>query len=545
MSEPRAIGEARAAFARGAWLNAYQAFVTADAQAPLDPEDLDRLATAAYLTGHDEASVAARTRAHNGYLDRDQPIRAAAAAFWLVFTISDNPSQRAQATGWLARAHRLVEDARQPCAEEGWLLCARGYFHVVERDIASARAAFARAAEIGARFQNRDLLALARLGHGRCLLVTGNAAEGLALLDEIMVAVTNGEIAPMVAGVVYCSVISACHDIFDLRRAHEWTIALQSWCASQPDLVPFRGFCQVRRSELLQFHGNWEEAVEEARRACGRASAASRPEAGAAHYQLAELLRVRGLLAGAEDAYRAASQAGRKPYPGLALLRLSQGQPDAAEASIRLALQETREPRGRVPLLCAAVDILLAGSNLPGAEVAARELADIARRFESRFVRAVSAQAGGAVKLAAGDPTAALDPLRDACTTWQELDAPYELARVRMLIGLAYRQLGDRDGAQLEFEAAQEGFERLGAAPDASRAATLAAERPQSQSGGLTGREVEVLRLLATGVTNRVIASRLGISEKTVARHISNIFTKLDLPSRAAATAYAYEHKLI
>jgi DNA-binding CsgD family transcriptional regulator len=534
------------AFDKGAWSEAYALLRAADARAPLDPEDLDRLATTAYLIGEDAASVQARTRAHAAFLERAEPIRAACSAYWLAFTILERPDQRAQAAGWLARAQRLLDDVKEPCVERGWLLCGSARQHAAAGEIASAHAAFTQAAEIGARFGNRDLMALARHGQGRTLLAMNQTTAGLALLDEVMIAVTGGEVAPLVAGVVYCSVISACHDLFDLRRAQEWTAALQGWCVSQPDLVPFRGYCLIRRSELMRLHGAWQDAFTEVRRACERLTdSPSRPEAGAAYYQLAELHRLRGEFAEADEAYRLASQAGRKPQPGLALLRLSQGHADAADASIRLALQETRDGRGRVLLLCAGVEIMLARNDIAGARSASDELVQLAARIDLPFPHAVSSQALGAVALAEGKPMPAVDSLSDARSVWQELNAPYELAQVRVLMGLAYRELGDSEGARLEFEAAHEAFEKLGATPDAARVAALNVHTSPPVSTGLTGRELEVLRLLATGVTNRTIAARLAISEKTVARHVSNIFTKLDLPSRAAATAYAYEHRLL
>jgi DNA-binding CsgD family transcriptional regulator len=377
-----------------------------------------------------------------------------------------------------------------------------------------------------------------------------DTAAGLTLLDEVMVSVAGGEVAPIVTGAVYCSVITACHDLFDLRRAQEWTTALEGWCAAHPDVVPFRGYCLIHRSELMRLHGAWPAAFSEAQRACERLTdPPAQPEAGAAYYQLAELHRLRGEFAKADEAYRLASQAGRNPQPGLALLRSIQGQVDAAAASIRLALQETHERRTRVPLLRAAVEIMLAGSDVAGAYAACDELVRIAEGLRVPFPRAMSLQAHGAVALAEGQAFPALESLRAACAIWQELDAPFELAQGRLLIGLAYRLLGDDDGAQLELESAQETFEKLGAAPAAAQAAALIAQAsrqlPPRAGTGLTGREIEVLRLVATGAKNRTIAGRLRISEKTVARHLSNIFTKLDLPSRAAATAYAYEHKLV
>jgi DNA-binding CsgD family transcriptional regulator len=545
MAVSQALQEARAAFEKAAWADACARLKSLDARAPLDAEDLDRLATAAYLVGDDAQSVETRSRAHARFLERGEPVRAARSAYWLAFTLFDRPGQQAPAAGWLARAQRLVDDAAVPCAEQGWLLCAAGRQSAMQGDFASAQARFGEAAEIGARFRDADLLALARHGQGRSLLGMGRTTEGLALLDEVMVSVTGGEVGPLVAGVVYCSVISACHSLFDLRRAQEWTAALQRWCATHPEIAPFRAYCLVRRSELMRLHGAWPEALGEAQRACERLTGASAPEAGAAHYQLAELHRLSGRFGRAEVVYRTASQCGCNPQPGLALLRLGQGQAEAAEAAIRLALQERRDPRARVAVLCAAVEILLAREDVTSARAASDELQQHAERIDAPFLRGASSQARGAVALAEGRALPALEAARAAAAAWQELEAPYELAAAKVLIGLACRQLGDHEGAQLELEAAHECYENLGATPAAAVAAALTARASNSPSTGLTGRELEVLRLIATGATNRTIAVRLGISEKTVARHVSNIFTKLDLPSRTAAAAFAYERKLV
>jgi DNA-binding CsgD family transcriptional regulator len=417
---------------------------------------------------------------------------------------------------------------------------------IVEGDVTSALSLFEQADKVGSHFADIDVTSLARHAQARVLLRMNRKAEGFALLDEVMLAVTGGEVVPMIAGVIYCSVISACYDVFDVDRAQEWTNALSGWCSAHPDIVPFRGQCLVRRSELMQLHGEWDDAVAEAQRAAtALAQAAVDPEAGAAHYQQAELSRLRGDLTRAEESYRRASQAGRKPSPGLALLRLAQGHVDAAGVAVRRMLEETKEARSRARLLGAAVEIMLAQQDIASARAAADELSRIARTFDSRVLHATAAYACGAVALTAGESGTALELLRTALTAWQELRAPYEIARSRELIGRAYRLLGDEEGAQLEFDAAQDTFDRLGAAPDAARVASLGAHAAGAASGALTGREVEVLRLVATGKTNRAIALDLSISEKTVARHLSNIFTKLDLSSRSAATAYAYEHKLV
>jgi DNA-binding CsgD family transcriptional regulator len=540
------LEKARDACARGAWADACRLFAEADARTPIEADDLERLAVAAFLVGDDAGSIQARARAHAAFLERGDRRRAARNAFWLAFAMLDKPRSAAQAGGWLARAQRLVDDTGEDCVEQGWLLCASGRMRAAAGDLAAAHDAFVRAAAIGERFQEQDLIVMARHGQGRALLMMNRAAEGVVLIDEVMIAVTAGEVAPMIAGAVYCSVITACHDVFDLHRAQEWTNALQDWCASHPDVVPFRGHCRIRRSELMQLHGAWQEALDEIDLACaGLGEAATSPEAGAAYYQRGELHRLRGEFATAEEAYRLAHQAGHRLHPGLALLRLAQGQPDLAAAAIRLALQETRAARPRTLLLSAATEILLACGDVAGARETCDELSQLTARFGGPFAAAMAAQAEGAVRLAEGTAPRALESLQTAKAIWRDLEAPFELAQTRISIGRACRQMGDIDGAQLEFEAAYELFDRLGAATCAARAAALAQQQPPSLATPLTGRELEVLRLIATGATNRRIAVRLAISEKTVARHISNIFTKLDLPSRAAATAYAYEQKLL
>jgi ATP/maltotriose-dependent transcriptional regulator MalT len=411
---------------------------------------------------------------------------------------------------------------------------------------AAALATFREAEGIGSRFGDQDLVIMARHGQGRALVRLGRRSEGVALFDEVMTALTAGDASPIIVGTVYCSVIEGCQEIFDLRRAHEWTAALTHWCAAQPDLVPYRGQCLVRRAEMMHLHGAWDDALVEAERACEELTRPRpHPARGAALYELGELHRLRGDFEKAEAAYRGASELVRSPQPGLAQLRLAQGQIEAAYAAIRRMAAEASEPRTRVSVLAACVDISLAARDVGTARAAADELSGIARQLDAPYPRAVSAHAQGAVFLAEGDPRAAVSAIADSLTTWQDLDAPYEGARARVLLGQAYRALGDNDAAATELETARRTFESLGAAPDATRIDAPGLDHTPADSGRLSGRELQVLGLLATGRTNRAIAERLGISEKTVARHVSNIFTKLGLSTRAAATAYAYEHDLV
>jgi DNA-binding CsgD family transcriptional regulator len=360
-----------------------------------------------------------------------------------------------------------------------------------------------------------------------------------------MAAVTSGETSPYVTGIVYCSVIDACNEIFDRRRMQEWTEALNTWLQSQPQTMPFRGRCLLHRVQILQLHGSWPNAIEEVCRARDQLSTPPpHPLVGEAHYRQGELHRMRGEVREAEKAYAAASAVGREPQPGLALLRLAEGRTDAAVAAIRAVVEEAGDQLSRAAFLDAYVDIMLAAGDIPAARGAAEELTRTAAELDSPYLRAVADRASGATLLAEGETRAATQVLRRARSGWSDLDAPYECARVGLLIGLANRELGDEDSAVMEIDAARQAFDRLGAATDLADLDRLTRAGTQRQAGGLSGREVQVLALVATGKTNREIATALSISEKTVARHVSNIFTKLDVPTRAAATAYAFKHNL-
>jgi DNA-binding CsgD family transcriptional regulator len=534
----------REAFGRRAWKEAHTLLSAADARSALDPVDLARLGTAAFLIGRDADCEPLLTRTFQSFVAQSDPVQAARTAFWLAFMLT-HAGDFARAGGWTTRANRLLDEGGHDCVERGYLLVPGAVQSMAEGNLAAAQSKFAQAAALGERFGDTDLVSLARMGEGRMLIRLGEWARGTALLDEAMVAVTADEVSAAVAGTIYCSVISACFERFDVRRAQEWTDALSRWCAAQPDLVPYRGECLVHRVEIKLLHGEWPDALQEARQACEQLSHSAGSRAGSAHYLIAELNRLSGHAAEAEQAYRLASEAGRTPQPGLALLWLAQGRRDAARAAISRVVDETREPRARLRSLAAHVDVLLASADVGAARRAADELSAIASELDAPFVHAVSAQAHGLVCLAEGDARQALASLRRASTIWREIGVPYETGRVHMHIGLACRALGDDDGGRLELETARRLFTQLGATTDLERVEKLL-ERPSRAGGeGLTGREIEVLRLIASGKTNRRIAADLRISEKTVARHVSNIFTKLDVSSRAAATAYAFQHKLV
>jgi DNA-binding CsgD family transcriptional regulator/tetratricopeptide (TPR) repeat protein len=537
------LDRARGSYGRDAWVDTYQAFADADQTASLQADDLERLAMAAYLVGRDDEYLRTLERACNAHVGAGQFAGAVRCAFWLAFRLFMR-GETGHATGWLNRAQRLLERVGHECAERGCLLLLEVEQQLESGRLESAYAVATDAATIGERCQDADLIACARHQQGRIRLQQGKVQAGLALLDETMVAVTSGELSDLVTGLMYCSVIAACQQVYALDRTREWTAALTRWCDAQPDMVAFAGVCQVHRAEIMQLQGTWPEALAEARRACARSQGINQVAAAAALYQQAEVHRLKGELVAAEEAYRGASRLGLEPQPGLALLRLVQGRADAAAIAIRRVTGTTTDRLKRMSLLPAYVEIMLAAGDVENARKACGELEDIARDFDTGVPGAMAAQARGAVDLAAGDAQAALGALRSAFEVWQRIEAPYPAARVRVLIGLSCRALGDEDGAGLEIDAAHATFERLGAAPDLARIDTLM-KGTMCDAHRLTRRELQVLRLVSAGKTNAAVAAELVLSERTIERHLSNIFTKLDLSTRTAAAAWAYQHGLI
>lgn len=542
MTASNIIEQGREAFRTQAWSDAYSLLSTAAEETSLEPEDLELLARAAYLTGKKSEYTEIWARAFRVYRQQDNSGRAAGCAFWLGLTLLMGGS-RAQGSGWIARAARVLEEEKEERMEQGLLLVPEALQCLHGGDFATALDLFGQAVEIGRRFDDANLTTIGQLGRGQAMVYQNNITEGTTLLDEAMVAVVAEETTPIVSGIVYCAVIETCREIYDFQRAKEWTAALSSWCEAQPDLKPYRGQCLVRRAEILQLQGDWPGAMEEVQQACGLL--AHEPAAGEAYYLQAELYRLQGQFPEAEEAYRQASTCGKNPHPGLALLRLAQGQVDAAVKAIKREEEEKQDRISRSRMLPAFVEIMLAAGRVKLAKTAAGELSGIATDLQFPFIRAIAYYAEGSVRLAEDAPGVAIDRLQTARSILKNMDATYQNARTRELIGKAYRKLGDADTAEMEFEAAGRKFKEIGAEPDLARVQSLMSTADPAQTYGLTPREMEVLQFLATGKTNKAIASDLFISERTVDRHVSNILGKLNVSSRAAATAFAYEHDLV
>jgi DNA-binding NarL/FixJ family response regulator len=546
MQEAELVLRGRAAFARRAWPDAFESLTRADQAVPLGAEELELLATSAYMFGRDDEHIRALERAHHAHLDAGDTPRAVRCAYWIGHNLMLR-GEMGPATGWFGRGQRLLEREERDCAERGYLLIPVLVSHAIAGDHGAAYQTATEIAEIGTHFGDRDLIAIGVHEQGHALVRQGRFEEGLRLLDEVMVGVTAGELSPIVTGIIYCNTIGFWQSVYELRRAREWTEALTRWCEQQPDMVAHTGVCLVHRAEIMQLQGAWDAALEEAQRAGERFAEGVLNErvCGKAYYRQGEVHRLRGARSAAEESYREASRRGYEPQPGLALLRLAEGKGDAASSAIRRVLDEASQPRVRAALLPAYVEIMLAGGEVEDARSACGELETISGAHRSDMLRAMSAQARGALELAEGDPQTALVALREAWQAWQELEAPYEAARVRVLVGLGCRGVGDEDTAAWELAAARSVFAGLGAAPDAARVDSLTASPQAAAAHGLTQRELQVLRFVARGATNRSIAAELVLSERTIDRHVSNIFAKLRVSSRAAATAWAYEHDLV
>jgi DNA-binding NarL/FixJ family response regulator len=528
------LAAARAAFAARDWTGAHDRFLAARQEAPLDADDLNALAEASWWLGLMDESLAAREQAYGRYVEALDNRRAAMRAFDIAYAYFLRGNETVGG-GWVNRAQRLVGD-EPDCPEQGYLL----YF-AVETSLDGGEETMAKARQVqgfGRRHADSNLIAAGMVAEGRVLIKLGRAQEGLALLDEGMLEASSESLAPNWAGNIYCHLMAACYELGDIRRAAAWTQSTSEWCDRMAPAVLFKGICRVHRAQVMQILGAWTQAQDEAERVCQDVAHIHVGIAAAGRYQIGEIRRLRGDLDGAEDAYRQGHQLGRDPEPGLALVRLAQGRPEAGAALIRSALAGVTDRLARAPLLAAQVEIAVAAGDRATASVAADELDAVAAEYRSSGLQAVAKRSRGSVLLATGRTEEALSTLRAACSGWTELEAPYDCAKVRVLLARAYRQLGDIESSRRELDAARSAFEELGAELDAREAG---GERRATLPNGLTEREGEVLALVAAGSTNRQIAEALLLSQKTVERHVSNIFTKLAVTSRTAAARFAFE----
>lgn len=535
------IEQAREAAARGAWAEAYRGFHSVE-RSTLTGRDLEGLADASWWISRFDESIDARQRAYAAFAAEGDDFSAAAAAARLAIEhfVRGVPSVGA---GYLKRAQRHARTLSDR-PELGLLMVVEATVAHFSGDLDTSLALSRNAIEVGQRFGNRDLLAMAIHTEGLTLIDAGHVPEGLALLDEAMALVLAGDLSPYFTGIIYCNLIGACLQLSDIRRAGEWSDAAEAWCETLSPDAPFPGMCRLNRAEVARLRGAWPQAEAEAVRATEELATTLDPGLAAnAFVQLGEVRRRLGDDAGADDAFARAQELGGRPQPGLALLRLAQGKVDAARTGLVLAVASEHQPSARLRLLSAQVEVAIAAGELDEAVVASAEIDAIARDIATPSYTAAADTAAGAIALAKGEALTALDRLRSACVGWQELRLPYETAKARVLCAQATRAAGDEEGARLELRAALAEFRRLGAVPDGESTERLLDE-PTAMPGGLTAREIEVLRLVAAGKTNRDIAVELVISEHTVARHLQNMFAKMGVSSRAAATAFAFEHDL-
>jgi DNA-binding CsgD family transcriptional regulator/tetratricopeptide (TPR) repeat protein len=534
------IERGRGALERRAWSEAYEV-LSPVAPSALAGADLEGLADAAWWTLRLDESIAFRQKAYAAYAAAGDKFRAGGTAARLAIEHFTR-EEPAVGAGWLGRAQRHLDGVGE-CAELGLLTLIEATVARFGGDLDGAIVMSGRATEIARHVGEPNVLALAIHTEGLTLIAAGRIGEGMPLLDEAMTAAIAGELTDYYAGVVYCNVIEACLNVADVRRADEWSAAATAWSDSLKEGSIYPGLCRVNRAEVASMRGEWTRAEAEALRAVDEVTRFDPSVAASALYQVGEIRRRRGDAAGAEKAFADANGLGFEPQPGLALLRLAQGKLDTAHRALRRDTAATTPPLRRAQQLSARVEVAIVVGDVDDARRASEELETLSERIDTPALAAEAATARGMVEHAEGRIDEAVLTLRDAFSRWHKLRIPYEAARARGEYGRALLVAGDEDDAILALRAAASALDALGAVPDARRVASWlpsVAELPL----GLTAREAEVLRLVAAGRTNREIGAELFISEHTVARHLQNMFVKLGVSTRSAATAAAFEHGL-
>ncbi len=475
-----ALEAGRDALKRFAWSEAFELLNEADRESRLTPDDLGGLGECGWWLARMDDSITAFERAFAGYSESGQPLQAGLAAIWLTKNYFGQ-GKSTQAMAWFKRAERLI-DEHPDALEYGYLLRMRAVMaHEGEGDYEAALGYAQQAYEIAERFQNRDLMAISIQDQGRALVGKGDVVKGMELMDEATVAAVSGELAPFWTAGIYCNMITACEELADFGRASEWSEAAKRWCERQA-IAGFPGMCRVYRASIMRLHGDWAEAEREARRACDELTGFNASYAAAALYELGEIRLRFGDVAAAEEAFRQAHEMGRDPQPGLAFIRLMQGNVEAAVRGIERALNEESRDLYRARLLPAQAEILIEAGDLEAAAIPVAEAHSIAESYRTPALRAAADTAQGALHLAGGRAGEARVSLRRASRGWQKVDAPYELAETRTLLGQASVAENDPDAARLEFQAARTSFERLGAIADVRRVNELLGEEATSPS---------------------------------------------------------------
>ncbi|WP_374313606.1 LuxR C-terminal-related transcriptional regulator, partial [Microbacterium sp.] len=533
MAATGALDLARSAAAEGRWREACEQLEEAGATGGtrLSAPDLELLSTASFLRGRHEAAIRALTDAHEMYVALDDTLGAARTAGWIAFEMLEAGEVTVSAS-WIGRGLRLVARLDEPGSVGGFVaLVPAAFTAMFVGDVAEAKRRCDEIAAIADRAGDRELAAYAAFGQGKCLTTLGRTVEGLAGRDPVVAAVSAGEVSTMTTCIFYRVMLDVWHEAFDLERAQSGTAAFAQLCSDQPDLVAYSGQCHAYRAQLLLLHGEWAEASAAATLAEERLRAGDFTAGYVANYQLGELHRLRGEVRAADEHYQRAAQTGWDPQPGLALLALAKGDAALAQTMIRHSVAGAEEG-GRRRLLPAVAEIEIAAGDVAAARRAADELTTANRSAPTPMLAAVASFVEARVRLAEGDAHGALEAVDAAHSAWSALEAPYEVARCGAVRGRILLALEESDAATAELDKARRAFLELGARAALSELTSLTADRP---TGSLTDREVEVLRLVSTGLTNRAIADRLTLSEKTVARHLANIYGKLGLSSRAAA----------
>lgn len=507
------VDRARSAAARGDWQHAFDLLMEVDADGVLAATDLPLLGEVAYAAGDLDATIDAWERAHAACIQVGEQVAAAGAAVRVAMHLLFDTALMAPVRGWLARAERLL-DGHGDTPAHAWLAVVRAYERILTGDLAGGRQWARRAIEVGATC-DAAACAIGRVAEARLLILDGDVRQGLALLDEAGVATISGELDALSTGVVYCELVCALQGLALYDVAEQWTEAMERWCETNA-IGSLHGRCRVHRAEILRLRGSCHEAQSQALMACEELRPYLRRELG---WPLNELGRIRlhqGDIAGAEQALLAAHGAGWDPQPGLALLRLAQGDVTAAAALIRDALEhpvrvpsKERPPNTdlqRAPLLEAQVEIAIAAGDLGRARSAADELELIAARFESKALVAGAAHARGRVRLADGHAAGAEQPLSESVRLWHEVGAPHEAAIARLSLADAHLASGSHQRADLERRAARKILDEIEAAPPvppATDGAESDARGDRSGTGNTFRREGDYWTVIFDGHTVR------------------------------------------